>query len=402
MASEHQRWAREFPRGSFKASERAVLKTLAEYAGQDDLAFLKKARIANENDLDERTVQRAFEALVKKGVITRVGMRGKATQFRLNLPKGDTMPPPRETPRPPKGDTMPPPRETPRPPRGDTTPPPWERDKEKELEEDGRGTPQPSPAQLQEDSEMISPPRNSILPPGAFRTEDWQEACALADLIEASGLPVDDLQGETRAKALALFAEAWPERPWCRDKAQPWQDIRSALEWATRDGAGPEEGDILEALRKYPDGAFPADGAGRPSRLERLIRRHKESAPPPDPLRREAPAPVVPVVGTFAPPTLPRDLVPEADASPGEAVPIALASINGASGPTPEQLAKTREQIRLAAKNPRDFRHHRARRIHNGLESPEDEARAAAEKDLAECCAADLRYQEGREAVGIR
>lgn len=123
-----------------------------------------------------------------------------------------------------------------------------------------------------------TPRRDPESPPGDVAAEEWRRACQAARAIERAELPGDvvDPGGEKRALALVYFAELWHKRPFCRDPTDPWSDILAALADAcvTR-----KEDDLrlLQALRHYPDGAYPnTRRPGCPSRLERLIRNHHE------------------------------------------------------------------------------------------------------------------------------
>lgn len=134
-------------------------------------------------------------------------------------------------------------------------------------------SPRPQPTEGRIDAS-----RNALEPPDGFDPADWRRACHCADLIEQEGLwgNVDGVGGELRAKGLALFAEWWLGRPYCRDSKDPWPDIEGALEAAHHQPHN-EDRPLIVALRKYPDSPYPATGQkGAPSRLERLIRNHQQ------------------------------------------------------------------------------------------------------------------------------
>ena len=137
--------------------------------------------------------------------------------------------------------------------------------------------PEPSP---ETHSGTTGKQRDPSSPPGGVNDHDWAVACDLATLIEEARIPgeVEGAGSYLRARALVLFAELWPKRPFCRNASDPWADIVPAITDAVRQ---PQNGDLeaLQAMRRYPDGIYPAEGAGRASRLEKLIRKWQNRRP---------------------------------------------------------------------------------------------------------------------------
>lgn len=253
MTLRHLLWARTLPADAFSPASRAVLRSLAEHADAHGRAWPSRRTMARECSLHPRTVQRALRTLRDGGWITPAGARGAVPMWQLASPAGPDASPTRGN-----------------------TPPPWEsQGKDSESQPDMGGLPcaragaaPPPPTQLQSEE----PDQHGAEPgtPAGW----WEEVCRLAAAIEDAPLdsPVVEPGGRRRRVALLRFAEWWAGRPFCRNREQPAQEIGRLM---ARVLARPtvETRLLLDGLRRWPDGAYPAtDRPGAPSRMEQLLR----------------------------------------------------------------------------------------------------------------------------------
>lgn len=102
--------------------------------------------------------------------------------------------------------------------------------------------------------------------PGMVSEADWKLGCICADMIEGAtrqALPVEP-GGSRRPYAFAMLAEYLASRG-----RASWAFILPVVSWLVDNPEDPRLLDILDNLRRYPQGAYPAtDKPGEPSGVE--------------------------------------------------------------------------------------------------------------------------------------